>query len=675
NHFSTTVSICYMMILGVDTGGTFTDFVLLAENRLTIHKVLSTPAAPEEAILQGIADLKLESAIQNNSVRIIHGSTVATNAALENKGVSTAFVTNDGFKDLLSIGRQTRSELYNLAPPAKQIPVPSHLCFETGGRLDAQGNTLTPLTDEKLQALQEQVKQSGVKSVAINLLFSFLNSEAEERIEKALSEHCFVSRSSSVLPVAGEYERGIATWLNASLGPLVHDYLKRLQQGVVPCHVAVMQSTGGTIAAEQAGSAAVRLLLSGPAGGLAGAAFMGSLQQDHPKLLTFDMGGTSTDVALIDEQVQLTDEGTIGPWPVAVPQVDMNTIGAGGGSIAFQDPGGLLQVGPESAGAAPGPACYGQGGVRPTVTDANALLGKLHPDYFLGGAMPLDAEAANKAVTALGKKLGLLPEETAQGIIDIANEHMARALRVISIQRGHSLEDFQLCCFGGAGGLHVCDLADALGMKKAIVPIHGGVLSAFGMLAAIKARQLTHALIKPLESLNTATIEESIQQLSEEGTKELLQEGVQPEQIQYTASLQLRYLGQSYYLDVPWQGSISQATKDFHKRHEARFGHDLDSSVELVNVSVSLQARQDELELPSLDNTSACSAKARTRIYLQGRWQECDLFERELLAADQAIEGPALIVEKVSTTLVTPQWCAKVDSWGNLLLQKKDAAD
>lgn len=662
-----------MMHLGVDTGGTFTDFVLLTPQGLRIHKVLSTPDAPERAILQGIRELGLEDAVTRGELRITHGSTVATNAALENKGVRTMFVTNRGFRDLLTIGRQTRRELYNLTPKLPPVPVPVELCLETGGRLSAQGEIIDPLSDDDIEQLVTQVRELAPQAAAINLLFSFLDTTSEERIADALAPYCYVSRSSAVLPVAGEYERGIATWLNACLGPLVSSYLQRLQQSTAPCHVAVMQSTGGTMAAEQAGTYAVNMLLSGPAGGLAGAAFMGTRQTGdihNTRLLTFDMGGTSTDVSLIHGQIQLTQEGSIGPWPVAVPQVDMHTIGAGGGSIARRDPGGLLQVGPQSAGAQPGPACYGQGGRQPTVTDANAFLGKLHPDYFLGGEMALDQQAAKEVISNLAEDLNLPPEAAAQGILDIANEHMARALRVISIQRGHSLDDFTLCCFGGAGGLHVCDLADILKMRHAMVPIHGGVLSAFGMLAALKSRQLTHALITPLTRLTADDIQSAAAELICQGKNALTAEGVGEDQIQAHTHLQLRYLGQTYTLDIPWHGAVEKAEEHFHHRHEQRYGHRLDQPVELANICVALQAPQQSIDLPPAPAGETSLPSARSRLYLSGYWIECDIYDRAQLRADQEIQGPALIVEQVSTTLVGIDWHARVDQWGNLLLEK-----
>ncbi|MBD3669870.1 MAG: hydantoinase/oxoprolinase family protein, partial [Gammaproteobacteria bacterium] len=441
-----------MKILGVDTGGTFTDFVLLADNKLTIHKVLSTPSAPEQAILQGIQELGLAS---DPALRVVHGSTVATNAALEGKGVRTVYISNRGFGDILTLGRQARRELYALQPASYPPPVPSELCLETGGRLGADGQILDELTEEDLDSLQQRLRDLKPEAVAINLLFSFLDDSLERRIESVIPDGIFVSRSSAILPEYREYERGITTWLNAWVGPLVQRYLRRLGDSLPGIPVSVMQSSGGTIDAEQAGAEAVNMLLSGPAGGLAAARYVAS-RVGEPRVLTFDMGGTSTDVAMIDGELRLTSEGHIGPWPVAVPMVDMHTIGAGGGSIAYLDAGGLLQVGPESAGADPGPACYGRGGARPTVTDANLVLGRLLPDAFLGGRMELDTQASREAMAPLAEALGLELEAVAAGIIDIANEHMARALRVISVQRGVDPRALALLSLGGAGGPPVC---------------------------------------------------------------------------------------------------------------------------------------------------------------------------------------------------------------------------
>ncbi|HET19366.1 MAG TPA: hydantoinase/oxoprolinase family protein, partial [Chromatiales bacterium] len=417
------------MLLGVDTGGTFTDFVLFDGERLRVHKVLSTPDAPERAILQGVRELGIDAG-QLAGLRMVHGSTVATNAVLEGKGVRTAFITNRGLGDMLTLGRQAREELYNLQPAQLPPPVPFELCLETGGRLGADGSVVEPLTEADLEALRRRLTEHKPQAVAINLLFSFLEEGFEKAIEAVIPEGIFVSRSSEILPEYKEYERGITTWLNAWVGPLVECYLARLVAALPGAALSVMQSSGNTIAAALAGRQAVHMLLSGPAGGLAAARSLGILTGSE-RLLTFDMGGTSTDVALIDGELQLTSEGRIGRYPVSVPQVDMHTIGAGGGSIARVDDGGLLQVGPESAGAAPGPACYGKGGSEPTVTDANLVLGRLRADAFLGGGMSLDVAAAERAVGTLARKLHIGLHDAAEGIVRIANEHMARALRVM----------------------------------------------------------------------------------------------------------------------------------------------------------------------------------------------------------------------------------------------------
>ena len=370
-----------MTLIGIDTGGTFTDFVLLQGGDVRVHKVLSTPQAPERAILQGINELGLDP----QGLTVVHGSTVATNAVLEGKGACTLYIGNRGLEDLLAIGRQARTELYDLQPSPRHPPVARPLCLGIGGRLGADGASLDPLGPEDLDAIRETIRKVAPDSVAINLLFSYLDDAGERAIAASLPPGLFVSCSSQVLPVAGEYARGIATWLNARIGPLVGRYLERLSSALPGSRIAVMQSSGETIAARYAAHQAVRLLLSGPAGGLSGAAFAGAAG-GAARLLSFDMGGTSTDVAVIDGEPRLTMDGRISGLPIALPMVDMHTIGAGGGSIARVDAGGLLLVGPESAGADPGPACYGRGGMRPTVTDANLVLGRLDPSGFLGGA-------------------------------------------------------------------------------------------------------------------------------------------------------------------------------------------------------------------------------------------------------------------------------------------------
>ena len=651
------------MLLGVDTGGTFTDFVLFDGQSLRLHKRLSTPQAPEQAILLGIQEMGLDP----TELSIIHGSTVATNAALEGKGVRTAFISNRGHGDMLTIGRQARRELYNLQPAAITPPVPPELCLETGGRISANGQLLDPLTDTDLQKLQQQLQQLKPAAVAINLLFSFIDDAAEKAIEAIIPAGIFVSRSSAILPEYKEYERGISTWLNAWVGPLVEHYLQRLRNALPATPIAVMQSSGGTIAADQAGRLAVHMLLSGPAGGLAGARYIGQLAK-REQLLTFDMGGTSTDVALIDGHLKLTNEGKIGPYPVAVPMVDMHTIGAGGGSIAYIDAGGLLQVGPESAGADPGPACYGRGGTQATVTDANLVLGRLRPDAFLGGKMTLDIDAANRAVDKLATQLQLSTEETAAGIIRLANEHMSQALRVISIQRGVDPKGFTLMPFGGAGGLHVCALANALGMDQALAPIQGGVLSAFGMLVAKRSRELSQTIAKPLNQLDSNVLEQQFQTLEQKAITALTNEGINPSQISQQRSLDLRYCGQSFSLNIPWQ-ALEQCQQAFHQTHQQRYGHQLQQPIELVNIRLHAHGPANPLSIPTLSNNGHTTNK-QARLY--GIDETVTIINREDLSAGQQINGPALITETVATTFIESGWQGQVDEYGNLLLKRNE---
>jgi N-methylhydantoinase A len=651
------------MWLGIDTGGTFTDFVLFDGRSLRVHKVLSTPQAPEEAILRGIRDLGLSLP----GLQVVHGSTVATNAALERKGVRTVYITNRGLADVLTIGRQARAELYNLQPQPRPPPVPRALCLEVGARLGADGSRITAFEAADRDLIEQQVAALQPRAVAVNLLFSFLDNEDERTIASWLPEGLFVARSSEVLPEYREYERGIATWLTAWVGPLVAGYLERLGQALRPATVSVMQSSGGTVSAEQAGRKAVHLLLSGPAGGLMGARFIGR-QTGSTQLLTFDMGGTSTDVALIEGDIRLTSEGHIGPWPVAVPMVDMHTIGAGGGSIAVIDSGGLLQVGPESAGALPGPACYGQGGTAATVTDANLVLGRLRGDAFLGGAMTLDAAAAVRAVAAIAEQLGLGVEEAAAGIIRIANEHMVQALRVISVQRGLDPREHVLVSFGGAGGLHVCALAEALGMRHALVPVHAGVLSALGMLVAPRARQVSRTRAGSLADAEEGPLEQELQALADWGRGELRAEGIAQGDIACDFSADLRYQGQTYTLTLPWQG-VEPTCRAFHDEHERRYGHRLGIPVELVNLRAGLQGPTPDIRLPKLP-ARAGAAGTPPSARLAGYAGEMPVWRRERLPAGERITGPALITETVATTYLAAGWRCRVDDAGNLHLER-----
>ncbi len=651
--------------LGVDTGGTFTDFILYddASKSIRIHKVLSTPQAPEKAILQGIAELKADTV----DLTLVHGSTVATNAILEGKGVRTAYITNTGLADVLSIGRQAREELYNLTPIKKAPFIEAQLCLEVNSRLSAQAEHLQQLSEQDLSVLNEQLLALAPEAVAINLLFSFFDDSEELKIEQSILDHSelkklFISRSSDVLPEYKEFERGMTTALNAKVGPLMQGYLRRLEQNLQGCSLSIMQSSGGTTSAEQAGRYPVNLLLSGPAGGLKGAQTVAGASGEA-QLLSFDMGGTSTDVSIIDKQIGFTTGAKIGGYPVAVPMVDMHTIGAGGGSIAQIDAGGLLLVGPESSGADPGPACYGKGGRRPTVTDANVVLGRLLPQSFLGGNMQLDKGAAIDALKTIAEPLGLSIEQSAKGIIDIVNDHMVRALRVMSVERGEDPKDFTLVSFGGAGGLHVCALAEELEMKNALVPVNAGVLSAVGMLAAEASRERSRTINQRIKDCKAESIEKIFAELVDHAIKELASNAGN-DNIKTSLTVDVRYRGQSNALNLPWSGlkNIEQA---FHQKHKESYGHDLDIDIELVNVRVRAIEQTRAFELPPWIPSEELQ-QAFTD--MPGMEEPVLVINRAALKVGQKLTGPALITETSSTTWLAEGWGAEVDSIGNLRL-------
>lgn len=653
--------------LGIDTGGTFTDFIAFDGARFDVIKLPSTPDAPDRAVVRGIRQL----ADATGKPRVVHGSTVATNALLERKLARTVYVANEGLTDVLTIGRQARAELYNLQPPPQAPPVPVGLCLGVDQRTGSEGQVIRALEQAELDRLVEAVRAARPEAVAVNLLFSFLDAAPEQAVVAALraafGDEVFVCRSSDVLPEHREYERGIVTWLNAALGPRMARYLDKLR--VAAPSLTVMHSAGGAIGVEQASTRAVNLLLSGPAGGLLGARYMGRLA-GRERLLTLDMGGTSSDVALIDGDIRLTEEGQVGGYPVGVPMVDMHTIGAGGGSIAWVDAGGLLRVGPESAGAEPGPACYGKGGRQPTVTDAHVLLGRLPATVSLGGNLTLEVEPAERAIKTLSDQLGLAPRQTAEGILRVANEAMVKALRVISVERGEDPRSATLLSFGGAGGLHVCALAEALDMTRALVPMHAGVLSALGMLVAPQSRQLSRSVLERLDALGDTTADDVLAQLRTEGRAALEREGVPPDQLTEQVSADLRYAGQSFSLNLPWAGRVAAAGA-FHRAHAGRYGHRMDRPVELVNLRLSLSGPEPQLPLARWPGGEPGCPVAQVAV--AGVEGSVPVFERNQLAAGQYVPGPAIICEAVSTTWIASAWRGEVDDYGNILLERNAA--
>jgi len=634
------------MRIGIDAGGTFTDFVVLHDNgSLHTFKLRSNPRDPASVILAGIA----QAASGTANVEVIHGSTVATNALLERKGARTAFVTTAGFEDLIQIGRQNRAELYNLTPPAKRMLTPRELCFGVNERVHADGTVSRVPTLADLKRLRAKLNAASVESVAICLLHSYLSPANEALVAEALEGVGYLTVSSEVCAEFREYERGSTALVNAYVGPLMDRYLAALEQGS-PYPVSIMQSNGGLLAAGEARRHAVRTVLSGPAGGVVGA-FVAAKRSGYTRVLGFDMGGTSTDVSLSDRSPRETVEAIVDGFPIRVPMLDIHTVGAGGGSIARVDEGGLLRVGPESAGANPGPACYGAGEL-PTVTDAHVVLGRIAADQFLSGSMHLDVARAEAAIDKLAAALELDRVKAAEGILRVANANMERAIRAVSVERGYDPRQFALVAFGGCGGLHACDIARELGITTVLAPQNAGVLSALGMLQAPRLRDYSAGV------LGCADIEAAFLEL------EAVARAQNPRaRLQRFADV--RYAGQSYELTIPWAGS--RTANVFAQHHQRTYGYaDRLRLIQIVTVRVRATTK---VPTPKLiwNRQSKPSGGTQRRVYLEKKWQRIPALERDQLPV-KPTAGPALVLDYGSTTLVPSDWKMHIDSHGTLIL-------
>lgn len=677
--------------IGIDVGGTFTDFVVVegegGEGR-TI-KLLSTPDDPARAVLAGLerilggtgaADGPAPEGGLAGELEVVHGSTVGTNAVLERKGARTAIVTTRGFRDVLAIGRQARPRLYDLEPRPPAPLVPAELSLEVDERVDHRGEILRPLADEEVGALVDRLLEAGVESVAVCLLFSFLRPEHERLIDRRLREAGLaVSLSSDVLPEFREYERASATALDAYVTPVMDRYLGRLEREATGARWRIMQSNGGSLSLGAARRTGLGSVLSGPAGGIVGALHV-ARAAGVDRIIGFDMGGTSTDVSLAEGAPGLTTEGTIDGLPLGVPVVDLHTVGSGGGSIARVDPGGALRVGPESAGADPGPVCYGRGGREPTVTDANLVLGRMDPEAFLGGELELDAEAAREALAGLAAAVGLEPppglgpaEAAALGVIRVANAHMERALRVISVQRGHDPADFTLVAFGGAGGLHASALARALGIGRVLVPPTASVLSAHGMLAADVVRDYGLTVMLP-GTTPSAELRERLAPLEDRAREEMSGEGAE-EAVRLDARLAMRYRGQSWELEVPF-GEDPEAS--FHARHRRAYGHaDPEAETEIVSLRLRSTLPVHPPPLPDLEPAAgdASDALLGTRpVVLVGREgvprrAPARFYRADALRPGHALDGPAVVLRDDTTVFAEPGDRVRVDRHLDLVLE------
>ena len=650
------------LTIAIDTGGTFTDCVYRNAGRIEVLKLPSTPADPSRAILEAVR--QISERVPAEKIEVRHGTTVATNTLLERKGARVAFVTTAGFEDTLVIARQARPDLYDWNQH-RTAPI-TDLCFGVPERIAPDGSVLIAPAGCALDDLCCNVRDIHPESIAVSLLFSFANPAHEQAVAAALESLSLpISLSHQILPEFREYERGSTVALNAYVAPRMQNYIQSLHNGLARRHasLSIMQSSGGIISATSAAREPVRTILSGPAGGVIGALSV-ARAAGIERVLTFDMGGTSTDVALLDARHEppTSSEGYIEGLPVSIPMLDIHTAGAGGGSIAWMDSAGALQAGPQSAGADPGPACYGCGD-RATVTDANLILGHLHSDHFLGGAMRLDESRAGRALSAIQTKSFATLEHLAEGIVRVANARMESALRRVSVERGHDPRTFTLLAFGGAGPLHACALSQSLGIRRVLVPAAPGALSALGILDADLRREFSRTVMLAPGSPQISKI---FRELESEARAAFSEEDVRPT---LKRSADLRYHGQGYELRVGWSAN---ATARFHRIHAQSYGYaDPARPVEIVTLRVQAIARSTRSRIkraPLAGPDSRDALISEHRIFEEGRWRAAALFDRARLRPGNRITGPAVIVELSATTWLPTGWIASVDAFNSLVL-------
>jgi N-methylhydantoinase A len=692
--------------LGVDIGGTFTDAMLLDEatGAMRICKVPTTPGDPSRGFLEATQRILHEAGVAADDVRyVVHATTVATNAIIEGKLAPTGFITTEGFRDLLEIARQIRPSLYNLHFEKPPPLVPRHRCFDVPERLDADGQVIALLDEGAVRTVARQLRAEGVESVAVCLLHSYVNPAHERRVGEILREifpEGTVSLSSQVAPEFREYFRASTTVINAGVRPIVARYLerieKRLREARLTAELLIMQSGGGVFTFAAARERPVFMVESGPAAGVSAASFLGQTLGLN-NLLSFDMGGTTAKTGLIENGTPrvtkdyevgsaavATERGAKGGgYPIRTPVLDLVEIGAGGGSLAWVDAGGILRVGPHSTGADPGPACYRQGGTEPTITDANVVLGRLDPAYFLGGALVLDAEAAHRAIAEkCARPLGMDAIAAAHGIVEIANAAMVHALRRISVQRGYDPRDFVLVAFGGAGPLHANRLAAELEIPTVLVPPSPGIFSALGLLVTDLKHDYSATHHGRLDRLDAAGVAAAYRALEDQGRAALRHEGISDDAVRFVRQVDLRYVGQSFELAVPvadpalGPDELEQLASRFHDEHERAYGFKAPhEKVELVNVRVSAIGAIAKPRLREIDSHGPAPDAARTAtrpVYFAeaAGYVACPVYDRYRLGAGCSFAGPAVVQEMDSTTLLHPGYRAEVDRFGNLLIRK-----
>ena len=677
--------------IGIDSGGTFTDAVLVTDKgQVKITKTPSTPKDPSEGVFNALTKIIGQSEFSSGDVStLIHGTTVATNALLEYKGVKTGLLLTSGFKDILGIIRQDRPKMYDFFERRPEPLVPRQLRFEVDERMDFGGSVIKELVDNEIIGIIERLKNLNIKAVAVCFLHSYANPAHEIRVKELFNKHypeANISLSCEILPEIREYERMSTAVVNAYVMPIIDQYIKKLKNRMVAgefsVELNVMQSSGGIMPADSVSRKSVATILSGPAGGVIGSQFLAKTA-GISNFITFDIGGTSTDICLIaDNEYLTTKESEIGGHAIKVPMIDINTIGAGGGSIAWIDAGGVLRVGPQSAGADPGPVCYGRGGGEPTVTDANLVLGRLNPDNYVGGELTLNFERAKASIDEkISVPLGLNTSSAAEGILKIMTANMVRGVRRVSVERGYDPRTFSLMAFGGAGPLHACELSEEMNIPKVIVPPTPGVNSAIGLLIADFRYDFSETYIRKCSSIDLNEFSSFLKRLESKARGRMLQEKIPEDQILFFPSVDMRYLGQGYELEIPLTMHINssqafdQVLRHFHESHDNTYGfsHPKDE-VEIVYIRLAAvqkvsKPKFNRYEIGPADATVALCRQRK--VFIKGNFLQTGIYDRTKLKAGHEISGPAIVEQFDSTTLILPGYFCRVDEHLNLIISKK----
>jgi N-methylhydantoinase A/oxoprolinase/acetone carboxylase beta subunit len=677
-----------MRVVGVDIGGTFTDFMLYdtESGAVHVHKVHSTPDDPGRAMVSGLVDLCRHGGIEPLQVdAVFHGTTVATNAVLEHRGAKAGMLTTRGFRDVVHIGRHQRPQHYSIMQDipwqARPFVKRRHRRVVSERIAPPTGEVLEALNEDEVRAAARALKEAGVESVAICFLFSYLNPEHERRAAEIVAEEmpgAFVTSSADIFPQFREFERFTTACMNAFVGPSTGRYLERLGGALadkgVPGKLHVMMSNGGVASAETAAQKPVTLLLSGPAAGVLGGLWAGETT-GRKRLITFDVGGTSADIGIVTErgisEASARDTWVAG-YPLLVPMIDIHTIGAGGGSIAYVDEGGAFRVGPRSAGASPGPACYGNGGQEPTVTDANVVLGRIDPDRFLGGEMKLDRDAAVAVVQRLADELGLPLLEAAEGIVTIANANMSGAIRSRTVQKGHDPREFALVAFGGGGPMLAAEVAESLGIPEVIVPPFPGITSAMGLLTSDLKYDQMRTVFMTEGTVDDERLDHDLVAAAEELRGRLREDGVEADEIEVAAGLDCRYVGQGYELRIPLpeERFTPEALGEFHRLHEQEYGHAFRDPIEIVNLRVTAYGKRPRIEQLPASTNGADPLLGEGKSVFGREAYVTRHYERSLLPVGKSIDGAAVVFQRDATTVVPPGWTARADASGSLILSR-----